>query len=149
MGAPRLEALPDQRVVSFQVNKAHLGILIAQAIAIRLLERRAGNDCGLPVAQEAFNQLPQRRQPGGAVCISQGNPAPHLLDIRLRMKIVSVVECPTRLTSQERSDRGLARAGNAHEDQQQWFLHNSASTALAALGQPVVRGTAKEEYLWR
>ena len=55
-------------------------------------------------------------QPGQAVGIAQRQRSTHLLDIRRRVKIIALKELATEPLGQQLRDRGLARAGDAHDE---------------------------------
>src|SRR5207248_9619089 len=83
-----------------------------QALAIGLLQRRAGDDR----VAFAADALVQRVEPGPAIGVLERDARGHLGHVLRRVILVALDEAPAQALRNELTDRGLARARHAHQD---------------------------------
>jgi hypothetical protein len=144
-----LQSLANESVVSLQIDEANFRPGAAQTVAVRLLERRAGQDCRSATIKECTYMVSQRSKPGITIVIGQGDSLAHFIDIGWRVKVVAIIERPAEILSEQLTYRGFARAGDTHEDDDERFHSRQGFTLLDGHCQSVVRKKAKEGYPWQ
>src|SRR5947209_8415424 len=110
--------LGNERLVAFEVNKAHRGMAGAgQNVAIAALERRACDDTMSAFPAQIVDPSCDRLKPGLAIGIGQRRPLLHFLDIGFGVKPIAVLEAPAEFLSQQSGDRRLSGTRDTHDDQ--------------------------------
>ena len=115
MSGARREPALDQLEAAREVHEVHVWAGL-QAVAIGLLQGRAGEDAGAGGGAQLVDLGAQRIEPGGAVGVGEAFAAAHLFLVRLRVEVVGVEEGPALRGRERLSDRGLAGARHAHQD---------------------------------
>src|SRR3954470_8008551 len=108
----RLDPGGDQRLDAVQVDDARVGDSGEQAPPICLFESRAGDDRILFLEENVVESV----QPRPAVGVFERDAGSHLGDVLGRMVVVGVDEAPAEPLRERPTDRGLARAGDAHQE---------------------------------
>ena len=112
-GAGR-HALACMHTVDLQEGESQPGAGTAQAIAVRLLERRAGQHHTLRLR---LQQLPQRGQPAFAVGVGQRNALAHFFAAGGAVVVVPFDQGQALGLGQCSPQAGLATTGHSHDDQ--------------------------------
>src|SRR6185312_16655319 len=88
-----------------------------QHIAVAALERGARDDAVPARTTRLVDPGGDRILPGPTITIGKRNAIMHLVDVRSRMKPIGVLELPSEMGSQQRSNGRLPAARNAHDHQ--------------------------------
>src|SRR6266496_1430029 len=115
MAAAFIQPLLNKIVITPEINQANM-FANQKVTTIDFLQRRACEYAVLTALKAFANQVAKGFQPGLSIGIIQGNTVFHLFDIGRRVKIIRVVILPTKLSSKLLADRGFARTGHTHQD---------------------------------
>src|SRR5262249_58638403 len=86
MPVSRRQPTRDQIPPAFEIDDADVGALADQDIAIGAFERRACDGAMVAGAPRRIDPGGDALQPGPAILVGEGLPAPHFLDPRLRLE---------------------------------------------------------------
>src|SRR5438132_12008119 len=102
----------DQRFGRVEIDDARILDPGEQALAVGLLQCRAGDDRVALVADAPVQGV----EPGPAVAVLQRDAGGHLRHVLRRVILVALDEAPAKARRHEPPDRGLAGARDAHQD---------------------------------
>jgi hypothetical protein len=101
---------------SVEVHEPHLRRTREDGVAVVALQRGAGDDeTGAPVGRLGERGADDL-EPGPAVVVVERHTRRHLLDVGHRVQVVGVGERHAEVSREQGADRGLARARDAHHD---------------------------------
>ena len=100
-----------------QVDEEDPAPRAGEQVAVGALERGAGDDSPDTVGGAITHPVAHGLQPGPAVLVGQGDAAAHLVDIGLGMEVVGLGDGPAQCVVKVECGRGLAAAGDPHEDE--------------------------------
>ena len=113
----RGDAARDEILIALEIDQPDVLPLADENVAIGPLERRAGDDAMIAGAPRGVDPIGDGMQPGPAILVGERLAMVHLLDVSFGMKPVAVFVKPVQTMREHGADRALARAGNAHHDE--------------------------------
>jgi AcrR family transcriptional regulator len=117
MAGAGLQAFVQHLERTLQVHESHVGVVAAQDVAVRALERRARKHRRLARAPLLLDGRADRIQPRPAIFVGQRNAAMHLVLVGGAVKRIAVGIGARQALRQHLADPRLARARHAHCDQ--------------------------------
>ena len=103
--------------LSEQVDEEDPALRTGEQVAIGALERRAGDDRLDVLGSTLAHPVAHGLQPGPAILVGQRDAAAHLVDIGPGVEVVGLGDGPAQCVVKVECGRGLAAAGDPHEDE--------------------------------
>ena len=137
---PRREPRRDRRLVALEIHDAHVAGAL-QAVAIRLLQRRA-REHGMPAAgEDASHFVGDAVEPGPAIVVGRAAcPRAIFATLAGRMKIVGIEKRPAERARERLANRRLAAAAYAHQHQDHVAFSSEASPIRSRAWYPLRDG---------
>ena len=115
MAGPLLESFSDHLGAPLEVHESGVRSREPQPLPIPAGQGGAAHDDASTVADGGVDEAGERVEPGAAVGVGERHAAPHLVHVRLRMEVVSVVERPPERGGQAAADLALAARAHPHQ----------------------------------
>jgi hypothetical protein len=116
MPAPLGDSLDDHGSWAAEVDELKLASFGAEDVAVRSLERGAGDDQSLPCFSSLADPRGERAQPRGAVFIGEWNPGRHSLDVPGRVEIIAFDEIDAECARERRANDAFPGTSDPHNN---------------------------------
>jgi hypothetical protein len=112
---PLGDAVLDDLLLASEIDQRDAVSVSDRDLPVGALEIGAGNDPGFACRKPVVDPFRDRSQPGHSIGVVERMAGPHLLDIRRRMKVVTLLERPAEHALQFECDRRFAASRYAHQ----------------------------------
>ena len=114
------------------MDKDEPRIGLRDPVAVRLAQRRAGNDDGLAGIESLERQCAYSVEPWRTVGVCECLASPHPLDARRRVQVISLHERRTNRRGESLSDNRLSASRGSDEHDRAWKVSDHFLCVIAA-----------------